>query len=586
MEEIQQILSNYIPFLKVKGTDQQDKIEPYNGYNDIVDKYHRVLVHSQEGFFPEKLFQHRAPNETDVEYKYRKDNYKQITLPVFLDYLNTRGRAWHSSNWSIKYNEDNKIFSENTLRKYLENDLYIHGSLINFFNTTLPKIKAQDPNGVIVVKPYKFPYIETENGNVLDDTTLLEPTIYYYSCERVLYYKEDEYSLIELDEKSLVEKNGKLQKIGYILELHTPNAYYHIKQIGKYVDFKFEIEEVLTHNWGQMLCAQLMGLPNFINNRIVWESPFSYAIENLDLALLKSSNLLIAESKCAFPVRVMLGNECDFNSGEGSCMYGQITIGDRIVTCPSCHGTGLKNRVSPNGEILYNAKELQETGISASDVIQYANPDSTILEYLREGIKQDIDAGRKILHLSTTNDTSNSNSETATLNNLENKALMSFVSQIANQEFELFEWCIDAIGYLRYGNLYSKPIISRPQTFDFTTEADYLELLKVARDSGAPSMVIRYIMEKYISNIYFSKEDGSNAFNLLLSIDRVFEFNDLEIKTKLLQGLISKEDEIIHTSGIFIIKQLVSENTNFFEQPIENQKAQVLERAKQMVINE
>ncbi len=592
MEELQDILKNsVIPFLKANQSKHNNKVEPYEGYFDIVTKYNRILVHTESNVFPERLFTERAPNESEEEFKYRRANFKQITLPVFLDYLNTRGRAWHNSNWSIIYGEDNKVFGEQTLQNYLENGLYMHGSLINFVTSTMPKIKAQDPNGVLVVKPYKYDYKEIEGEQKINDQTLLEPTIYYYSCERVMGYVEDSYCLIEVNEKSVVEKNGKMQKDGHILEFHTPNAYYHIVQVGKYVDFKFEIVEVLTHNRGQMLCNKLGGIPNFINNKVVWESPFSYAIDHLDLALLKASNLFISESKSAYPVRIMLGNECDFFDGANRCVGGSIFTPNEdgmavMKQCPSCVGTGLKNRISPNGELLFNGKDLQDSGVSSSEILRYVAPDSAILEYLRDGISIDINNGRKILHLQTTSDVANVNSESATMTNLENKALLSFVSQIAYQEFSMYEWLIDAIGYLRYGNMYVKPTVVRPVSFDFTTEQDYLQLLKTARDSNAPSSVIRLIMQKYISNIYFSTNESAKAFYLLLNADRLFEYNDNEVKMKLAQGTISKPEEMMHTSGIFFIQELVTENDKFFEQTFEVQLQQLNDKVTQNVVIE
>ena len=333
------------------------------------------------------------------------------------------------------------------------------------------------------------------------------------------------------------------------------------------------------------------GIPNFINNKVVWESPFSYAIDHLDLALLKASNLFISESKSAYPVRIMLGNECDFFDGANRCVGGSIFTPNEdgmavMKQCPSCVGTGLKNRISPNGELLFNGKDLQDSGVSSSEILRYVAPDSAILEYLRDGISIDINNGRKILHLQTTSDVANVNSESATMTNLENKALLSFVSQIAYQEFSMYEWLIDAIGYLRYGNMYVKPTVVRPVSFDFTTEQDYLQLLKTARDSNAPSSVIRLIMQKYISNIYFSTNESAKAFYLLLNADRLFEYNDNEVKMKLAQGTISKPEEMMHTSGIFFIQELVTENDKFFEQTFEVQLQQLNDKVTQNVVIE
>lgn len=591
--ELEQLLKDSIvPFLKSISKDKysvkKEIVEPYDGYSDIIEKYKRILVHSEGGHFPDSLFEKRAPNETDEEFEYRKNNFKQITLPVFLDYLNTRGRAWHNSNWSIIYQEDDKLFGENTLQEYLEDGLYLHGSLVNFCQTTMAKVKAQDPNGVIVVKPYKYDFKEIEGEVKIDDKKLLEPTCYYYSCENVLAYEDEHHALVILDEKSIVTKDNKQVKAGFILEYHTPLSYYEVKQVGNYKDFKFEITEVLNHNFGQMLVRRLEGVPNVKYNKMFFESPFGFSIDHLDLALLKASNLFIAESKSAYPVRIMLGNECDFFDGENKCLGGSIfSSGEngiaKMKECPSCKGTGLKNRISPNGELLFNGKDLADQNVSSGEIMRYVSPDSDILKYLREGIEIDINNGRKILHLSTTSDIANTNSETATFNNLENKALLSFVSQIANQEFDLFSFCVDAIGWLRYGTKYKRPTIVRPNSFDFTTESDYLNLLKVARESNVPSCLLRIILNKYISNLYFSTTESAKEYMLLVSVDRLFEYNNEEVKTKLAQGVITEIEAIIHDSGSYLIEQLVKENKSFLDMPFETQKQMIIEKASALV---
>lgn len=579
--ELEQLLKDsIIPFLK--GIGKNNNIEPYEGYNEIVKQYHRVLVHSEGGQFPSELFAKRAPNETEEEFAYRKANFKQITMPVFLDYLNTRGRAWHNSNWSITYQEDEKLYAENTLQSYLETGLYLHGSILNFATSTMAKVKAQDPNGVIIVKPYKYNFKEVEGEMVLNDQELLEPTCYYYSCEKVLSFDEDSHALVILDEKSVVtDSDNKQKRKGFVLEYHTPFAYYEVRQVGKYNSFTFEITQVLEHNFGQMLVRRLEGVPYLKDNRMFWESPFSYCVDHLDLALLKASNLFIAESKSAYPVRIMLGNECDFSDGENKCMYGALftTNSEGYVTktqCPSCNGSGMKNRISPNGELLFNGKDLADQNISTSEIMRYVSPDSEILRYLREGIEIDINNGRKILHLSTTSDKANVNSETATFNNLENKALLSFVSQIANQEFDMYIFCVDAIGWLRYGTKYKRPNITKPNSFDFTTESDYLALLKIARDSNVPSYLIRVILQKYISTIYFNTSESTKAFDLLIYTDRLLEYNNEEVKMKLAQGLITKQEEIIHASGAYVINNLSNSIEGFFDLPIEKQKELML----------
>lgn len=568
-EEIVERLKVITEVVKNKSKDY------YPGYKDIVHQYERILTHSEEGIIPEKMYLRRSPHQTQQELDWTKQNHKQITLPVFLDYQNTRGRAWHNTNWSIQYAEDDKLYAKNTFRDYVEKEVPYYGSVLLFVTQIMPVIKAKDPNGVIVVKPKDYTY-----------DTLFNPTIYYYNCTKVVYFEEDKLAIIETDEKSLVEFGGQKKQMGLVYEAHTPTAIFKITQVGKFTEYQFNIEVEFEHNWGQMLCNRLGGLPKLINNKLFYESPFIFAVDNLDLALLDNANLIASKAKCVYPVRVMVGSECDFKDGDNTCTDGKIYYENNGVhaekTCPKCNGSGLKNRISPFGDLLYNPDGLQDKN-SGLEIMKYVSPEIHTLEFLDKQITKYIDLARRILHMSTTNDVSNTSSTTATVNNLENKALMAFIKNVSDQEFDLYLWILNAIGWVRYGDKYTPPTLVKPITFDFTTEEDYLSLLKVARESGASPVIIRQILIKYISSIYFTDYNSASAFSLLIAVDTILEKSSEEIDMRLAQGIISKEQVVIHDSGINIIYNLYQANNDFFNLPFEEQKAQVKAEAEKLV---
>lgn len=595
IEDIQKKFSPIIEVLKTNKKSiygKDDKLpEYYTGYSESVRQYERISIHADEGVFPYELFKHRSPNQTDQEFSWIRNNYKQITLPVFLDYQNTRGRAWHNSNWSIAYELEDKKFENQYFRDYVENELPEYGSLLSFVTDIMPTLKAKDPNGVLVVKPDEYEYKEgkDEDGNpilILDDQALLNPTVYYYPCKQVVYFKEDDLAIIEIDEKSSVEYAGRNQMMGNIYEAHTSDAIYKIIQVGKYVEYTFEIKVELVHNWGQMLVNRLGGIPKLINNKLFYESPFIYAVDNLDLAVLDSANLVASKAKCVYPVRVMVGSECDFTEGNNRCNDGKIYYDSNGVntekTCPKCNGSGLKNRISPMGDLLWNPDGLADSQGKGMEIMKYVSPETHTLDFLKLEISDNIQRAKNILHLTTTESQSNGKDTTATFDAIENKALMAFVKSIAEQEFDLYEWLLDAIGWVRYGTDYKKPNIIRPITFDFTTEKDYLELLKYARESGASPVVIRQILIKYITSIYFTNKNSSDAFTLLMSVDTIMEKSSEEVDMLLAQGINSKYQVIIHNSGINIIQDLFTLNPGFFELSFEVQKEQVIAEAKKM----
>ena len=251
-------------FEKIKSVDRprDDKWdglpEFYDGYKDSVDMYERILIHSDAKVFPSKLMKDRNPNQTPEEYEYMKDNYKHVTMPVFNDFITSTQKAFHDTNWSIEYEPDD---IDRGFKDYVEKEIDFYGSVENFVKFGLPAIKFRDANGIVVVKPKDIKTRENENGEMVIDSDLLEPQIYYYTSKRVVVKKRGEYYGALLPEKSVVEFNNKQERKGYIIEIYDKENIWRIEQVGKYIDYKFEVSLYFNHDYGTPPAIELMGVP-------------------------------------------------------------------------------------------------------------------------------------------------------------------------------------------------------------------------------------------------------------------------------------------------------------------------------------
>ena len=560
--------------------------EYWNGYNDAVNNLNKIKVHSEKGFFPHEMFEKRSPNQTDEELKWIKDNYKQTTLTVFNDFINTRGRAWHKSNWSLKLNEENSLFDGNTFGEYIEDGLEVFGSLEYVMKDVIPVLKAKDAEGVISIKPNKINLIENEDGSFsLDDRVLLEPQIKYFDSSKIVYQNEGRF-MIETGEKSIVEYNGNKKPMGRVFEFYDESNIWRIEQVGKKVDYEFKINLFLFHDLGYTPVHKLMGIPRIDNNTVNWESPFLHAVDLLDLVLLDGSHLAMSKAKSVYPVRVMAANECEHEEGgircnNGSLMYFDEKLGTEISkTCSSCGGSGLIHRVSPLGELLFNPKELDE-GNAGRSLLEYVSPSVTTLEFLDAQMKGNEETARKILHLNTTGQKANGREDvTATSKALENKALMAFIKSIAEQEFYLFDWALTTIGKMRYGEQFAGYNLNKPTSFDFTTEEDYINQIARAKESGVPPIALRFILVKYVKSVFGSNESQSKVIDLVVSVDRLLELDSEEIDVKRASGLIADWEDVIHSSGVSLVSELIDLNDNFLELPLDQKKEQLIALAK------
>jgi hypothetical protein len=559
-------------------------------YKDSVDMYEAIQNHSKKGKFPKKLFKFRSPNQTEKEAQYIENNYKQHTLPVFVDYVSTITRPFGDGNWSIEYSEDANVYkqSNQSFQTYVEKGLPIYGSLENFIKFILPTIKSIDANGFVGIRPRYIDYIEDNEGELkVDDTKLFEPTIYYYCSDDVIEYNE-QYCLFLSEEESRVTYMNKIVEEGAIFELYTKEAVYFFKQIGNKIDNNFEIITFYKHDLGYLPTIQLMGIPSIEDDKILWQSPFIYSVDLLDLVLVNSNWLQASINKCVFPNVVMLGNPCDFKDVETGtmCDSGSLYINGVTKSCPSCNGSGLKSRLSPLGTLLISPSTKFGEGEtnSTQDPLRFISPDVTTLEFLKSKIDNDTDKAKKILHLQTSNsNVQGSDNLTATGMAIDAKAMYSFIKPISDQIFTIYEFCLRTIGFERYGELFVEPQLSYPKTFDFKSSEDYLADISKAIANNLPPSFIQTILMQYINAFYGDSSISTKIFKLISQVDRLFALSQDEINMKLAKGTVAKWEDILHTSILSFVNDAISEDAEFLNKDFATQKEILINKSKETI---
>jgi hypothetical protein len=585
---IQQEVAKAVRLIKDhKPTDKGVNKYPefYEGYNEIVKQYEDIRIHTVKGTFPAKLFEKRSPNMQDSEFEYVRENYKQTTLPIAVDYFNSIKRAFNDGNWSIDYGAENK---EIGYKEYIENDLPIYGSLEEFVKQVLPVIKTQDPNGVIAVRPFDLPV--DDEGNVRDDVEL-SPTVFYFSCKNKIAFKEREWYLVLSERKSTVIEYAKEKQDGLVFEFYDDTNVWMIKQVGKKSDYTFEAQIYYAHNLGSVPAQELKGIPVIENSKKHYQSPYIYASDILDLILLNSSRLQVSINSCVFPVRVMIGNECDFidSASSSPCINGKIQIhgeGGMIEKiCPSCSGTGMKARISPLGTILLRPKShmLPDGEISAGEAFKFHSPDVSTLDFLIKKIDIDEAKARGILHIYNSNtNAQGADGETATGKYIDQKTLYSFIKPISDEMFSAYEFMLNTIGEMRYGERFDGVSLNYPNTFEFLTEQDYINQIKDAMDAGMPPMVVTPLIYRFLQTFFYNDDETAVAFELLIRADRLLTMTKEEVSLGLTRGSIAKWEEILHYSGHYLVVSLLRENENFMELEMEAKLDALIDKAKQV----
>ena len=578
MEDIQKIVDRFIS--KRKSWEQFNLSNPkkgtkypeyWSGYNYAARMYDSILPHSRSDVYPEHLLSVRAPNQTDAQANYIKENYKATTLSVFEDFKSTISRAFADQNWSIKYNgEADPRFGEETFQQYVNNEIEKFGSLEMFIKNMLPTLKLVDANGIIAILPEDI--YTNDDGEVTND--LIRPMPEYYNCKNIVGQEYGSYYLVITDDYSVVKAGSKNERSGMVLELYGKEAIYRIEQVGKKSDMTFgEPYIVFQHNLGYVPAIKLMGSPQLIADEIAFQSPFITAVPLLDQVILDESYLQMSKATSAFPFMVALGEICEFTDKEGNrCNDGQIfnPINGGYRTCGSCSGSGVKSRFSPTGMLLIKPKTSiseGDTGLSG-EYLKFVSPPMETLNFLRTEIEQQMAKSRRILHLPSSDESGTigeASTATGSLNKL--RSLYAFIKPISDQLFTIYEFCLVTIGRMRYGDLFGGVNLVYPTSFDISTPSDYLAVISEGVKAGVPPSITFSNVYNYIRAIHYTDDETSAIYDLIINADELLLMSNADVLARLASGTVEKWQDVLHNSAPQLIMELIRDYIPTAEAP-------------------
>lgn len=581
--------ANYKPQFRFKNKEDGWKkpVYPdyYDGYALAAEWLDEIKPHSEKGYFPESLFAKRAPNETPSETMYIRENFQQITLSVFKDFVDTNGRALHRNNWSIKFEEVGGYQNEMSLEYYL-NNLPTFGSLEYFNFKFLPPLKYQDAEGVVVIMPEFIPTEEVNGEVIISQNELISPVPRFYHCTSVVH-KSDDLFIIKSDEKVVVLYGDREVNEGLVFYAYTKDVIYRIYQVGKLIDYEFAIAIYWQHDTGILPVRVVGGLSTQIDDLTIQMSPFMFAIDTLNDVLIDASMLRGIKAMTCYPFRIMVGDPCDFIvkvDGEPlNCAgLGYHVINNNHVQCPSCHGTGMKDRVSPYGTLLIKREGNVESGdgIDPTKAMYYAAPTAEMPKLIREEIEYGFRKTYETLHIKRIEDQATGGNKTATEDLSDQKALMASIEANTRQLFALFKWEIEVIGKQRYKDAYVAPTITEPVRYDLFIESDDLKKISDSIAAGQPSFVIQTLIYNYLQKLYYNDEQSKKIFELISTTDNLLVLSSDEINQRLSRNIIDRWQVVLHDSAINLVNNLIAANPQFLTQPLTAQRDQLIAAAQ------
>jgi hypothetical protein len=597
-DKIEQIVKNFVTVYKDRtnyNKDGKKKLPEYwSGYNYAVEQLEAIEVHAKINEYPEKLFKHRAPNESEKQAQYIRANYKNTTKPVFDDFVNTVNRCFADQNWALKINkETDDRFGDETFERYVNEQIPAFGSVEMWAKSLLVALKLMDANGVIAIKPISLDYMRSEENEVIigDDgrpmlsNELIKPIPVYHSVKRIVGQDLGEWYLIITDEKSEVKVNNKPVREGIVLELYDSVAIYRIEQTGNKDKMTFAPPvEFYRHDLGYVPVKKLEGIPIIQDGTLLFDSPFLTAVGLLDLVVLDQSYLQIVKSTSAFPFMVAVGEACQFELEGNKCSDGTIWNGEKSVVCPSCNGAGIKSRFSPTGALLIRPKTSLTEGDSGlnGEYLKFVSPSMDTLEFLRKEINFQTDKARSVIHLNTSDQAVNAaEAKTATESISRNRATSAFIRPISDQVFSVLEFVYGTIGKMRYADFFGGLELTSPTSFDINTPADYLAIISEGVNAGVPPHVTYMNLYNYAYSVNSTNSHVIKMLDLIFAADKLLTLSSADILARLSNGTIEKYQDVLHNSAPQLIMMLegtftpTAEYSTFFDQPLEMQIEQL-----------
>lgn len=561
-------------------------IPPLNPvYQKTVQYRDMIKVHSDIDNKPIDLMRKRAPNEDDRQYIYRVNNFENVTMPYFMKALGKLNRIFNPSNYSIQWTT-----GQENEKKYFDEEIPVFGSLTSYFEEVVLTQKILDPNALLVIKPYFLPYKEDidENGvvyYVLDDSEQITPIACVVDCDKVIDYKENVFAFIQLEEKSWVKVGDKEVKEGLIFEFYDETNIYRITQIGKKIDWQFTLPEIYyPHNLGYVPCWKLKGIPKQKEIHVLYQSYYIFAIPNLNIALYSHSNLDISLTTHMFPQKVEWIDRCP----EPSCDKGKIRFEENgnwlSKDCPTCGGTGWNKKTGPMMTKYFTIPDQTQGDTDVESVpfpgMAFVAPNPDIPKFVHEKFMSDVETAFNFLNM----DISNSDvkgGQPALSKQIDREELFVMLMRISNEVFSLFDKSMTAMGTLRYGSTFAKPVVSAPTSFSIRSEQDLLAELKDAKESGVPDVALGEIVKEYISKRYSNRANIHKIVNLAFAVDRLVVKIQEETDSMLMNNTASKLEVVLHDSIFTYIDQCMIEDEKFFDKDLKYQEEKLWAMAEE-----
>lgn len=533
-------------------------------YTSCMEKYNDFLAHS-DGLYPESIIERQRPNEPEIVKKFRKDIWQPITKPPFTRVLNSLNKIRRSSDWAVKYPDDNDDFAGirkgETLQEYCELSFPFFESITNWLFSVLMKQYLIDPNAVVLDIPLD---IETE------PTAYPKPYPFIFNSCEVFDFIEGKYAILNIKEGSDRYTGGKAF---YFVNISTVQRW---EQISAKV---FDITWEYPHNLDMLPAFKVGGIICKSDGyNFMYESRISGILPNLNESVAEYTDLQAGKRLHIYPERwEFTQHECNSCKGRGvvaNPRYNGTTVTQPNVPCGSCEGMGYVS--GPYSKMLLKPTQagMQPLPMPPAGFIE---KDVEIIKIMDESWRRHIFDALAAINFQFLDQTPLNQSGTA--KEVDKEELNNTVHAIAEDIVKIMDKVYLLTAMYRYKNQYSVdqikemlPSIPVPDHFDLLSSQFMQEEIGKAKTSKLNPLIVSAMEVEYAGKRFINEPEVKERVELILKLDPLPNVTEDEKMSMLSNKGITKLNYVISSNIQSFVQRALFENEEFESWDLKEQK--------------
>lgn len=556
-------------------------------YQESIDLRDKIAIHAK-GLYPAGLIEMARPNEAEEYKDYRKNVFVPKTKKWFSKVKKTMAKGHLAEDWGIYWPSDPGNYAPDgeKLKDYTTLNYPYFDSLENWaFSIAFPSM-LEDANSAIAVMPLPK---QTDK-----DTEYLRPYTFYFPCENVIDFKEDQYAVLLDPEKSVVTVLGERKSEGLIFHFFDKESYIRAEQYGEKDEYIFSVSSTadgkdlspVMHNMGYLPVIKLGGtIMEFVESNKLWDSFVADCVDDWNEAIRRYSDHQVNMVLHLHPFEwEMADTPCKVckGTGEESYVYNN-EIGK--VKCTSCGGNGHVSIKTPFG------KKVIQPAITrgVNEAVNIPTPPAGIIErdiasisFLQEEYKDQIRSGLAAINLEWLMDVPLSVSgESKAMDRQEavtffHEVYRHFVLNVMTPLYYFVaKWRYSTVGEDQINKM--MPYINIPKKFDLVT-ADLVGVrLKNAIESKFNPLIVDRLNIEYAKKEFGEGSDNLKRIECIQQLDPLPNKTDDEKMTAYSSKAITLKAYILSENLPAFVERAIFENKDFLNKNYA-QKMEILEK--------